>query len=430
MQRGSGVNLLKKIGPWVASAALCLLAVEFLGAVMFYRDTKSLVYLNQPKLIVEPAPEAGWRHLHPYFGYTGPYSVPGSPTVVPTNNLGFIDNNQTREVPFKPAPNDFVIFVFGSSVATRLVNNSTRGSSLEQVLQRLPQLAGRNVVLYNMSQGPAKQPQQLMALAFLLAMGQHIDLVLNLDGTLEFVSGISNLENGIDPIFPPVDIMIAISNELTPPDTSSADYYELAYGVSHARAESKRYQQLLDSSTSGIGYVKNRFFKAFYDHSLARRLSTYAQTTGKAVGWAGARKRLGLDMKIATSKERAVEDIFDMWLRCSDLMKVMANSSGATYLNIVLPSPHGSKKVLTETEKAILLTPEVNYIRQSSAAGYAVIESRADMLRSRGIVLATGIFDKVTDDIYVDPTGHLGKLGETMLADFVAEQVGSRLARR
>ena len=423
------MKLLKRIGPWIVSAALCLLAVEVLGSVMFYRETKSLVYFNQRKAAAEPEPEASWRHLHPYFGYTGPYSVPGGPMVNPTNNLGFIDS-QRRVVPFKPDPKDFVIFVFGGSIATRLVNNSMRGTPLEQALQKLPQLKGRNVVLYNMSQGPAKQPQQLMALAFLIALGQHIDLVLNLDGTLEFVSGISNLESGIDPIFPPAEIMLAIGNELAPPDASSADYYELAYGVSHARAESKRYRLLLDSSTSGIGYVKNRFFKAFYDQSLARKLSVYSQTAGKAAGGQGVRKRLGLDMTITTSRERVVEDIFDTWVRCSDLMKVMATSAGATYLSIVLPSPHGSRKVLTESEKAVLFMPEANHIRQSSSAGHAMIESRGEMLKSRGMILATDIFDKVTDDIYIDSTGHLGKLGETMLADFVADQVGLRLERR
>jgi hypothetical protein len=422
------VNLLKRVGPWLVSAALCLMAVEVLGAVMFYRATKSLVYFNQPK-VAEPAPETSWRQLHPYFGYTGPYSARGGPMVNPTNNLGFIDS-QTREVPFKPDPNDYVVFVFGSSIATRLVNNSTRGPSLEQALQKLPPLAGKNIVLYNMSQGPAKQPQQLMELAFLIALGQHIDLVLNLDGTLEFVSGILNFENGIDPIFPPMDIMLAIGNELTPPDTSSADYYELAYGVSHAHAQSRRYQLLLDGSTSGIGYVKNRFFKAFYNQSLESKLSAYAQTAGKSAGWESVRKRLGLNMSIKTSKERVVEDIFDMWVRCSDLMKVIANSTRATYLNIVLPTPHYSKKVLTEAEKAIISTPELKHIHQASAVGHAMIESRADMLQSRGIVLATDIFDGVTDDVYIDGTGHLGKLGETMLADFIAKQVGSRLARR
>jgi hypothetical protein len=421
------VSILKKIGPWIVSAALCILAVEALGAVRFYWSTNTVVYFNQPKAVIsEPTAALAYkRHLHPYFGYTGPYSLRGA-TVTETNNLGFVDS-QRREVPFKPDPNDFVVFVFGSSVAARLVNNSQHGTPLEQALQRLPQLAGKNIVLYNMAQGPAKQPQQLMELSFLIALGQHIDLVLSLDGTLEFVSGLLNFESGIDPILPPVDIMTALANELAPPDSSSEEYYELAYGVTRARAESKRYAQLLDNSASGIAYVKNRIFKAIYDRSLVEKLALYEKTAGKVAGWQTARKRLGLDMTIKTSKERVVEDIFDMWVRCSDLMKVMANSSGATFLNMVLPNPYGSKKVLTESEKAVLYTPETAYIREGGSAGHAMIESHAEMLKSRGIVLATAIFDGIPDSIYVDRSGHLNKMGETILADFVADQTGLRL---
>jgi hypothetical protein len=423
-----GVSILKKIGPSIVSAALCLLAAEVLGAAMFYRKTNSLVYFNQAK-VAEPAPGVNYRrHLHPYFGYNGPYSLRGA-TVAETNNLGFVDS-QRREVPFKPDPNDFVVFVFGGSVAVRLANNSQHGQpSLQEALQKLPQLAGRNVVIYNMAQGPAKQPQQLMELAFLGALGQHIDLVLNLDGTLEFVSGLSNFENGIDPIFPPVDIMLAIGNELAPADTSSADYHELEYGVAHARAESKRYAFLLDGSTSGIAYVKNRFFKVFYDRSLNQKLSTYDQTIAKATGWEGVRKRMGLDMPIKTSKEKIFEYVFGMWMRSSDLMKAMANSTGATYLHIVNPNPYHSKKVFTESEKALFSkSSELNYIRQGSFAGHALIESHTEMLKSRGIVSALTLFDDVADTIYIDGTGHYGRLGEEILTNFVAKQVGLGLA--
>ena len=49
------------------------------------------------------------------------------------------------------------------------------------------------------------------------------------------------------------------------------------------------------------------------------------------------------------------------------------------------------------------------------------------MLKSRGIVLATAIFDDITDTIYVDRSGHLDKLGETMLANFVGDQAGLKL---
>ena len=422
------MSLLKKIGPWIISAALCLLAAEILGAALFYRSSRSLIYFNQPKVATAaPAPELTYkRHLHPYFGYTGPYSTRGA-RGTPTNNLGFVDIQQ-REVPFEPGPNDFLVFVFGSSVASKLLNNSMYGHpSLQEALQKLPQLAGKNVVLYNMAQGPGKQPQQLMELAFLIASGQHIDLVLNLDGALEFVEGLYNFENGIDPIFPPAEILLAIGKQFAAPDTTSADYYELAYTVTHARAESQRYASLLGNSTSGIAYLKNRIFLAVYDRILNGKLAAYNQTIAKATGDDAVRKRLGLNMSMRATKESVVKDIFDMWVRCSDLMKVMANSAGATYLNVVLPNPYYSKKVLSESEKAVLYDPQVKRFRQDSSGGYAFIESHAETLKSRGIVLASTIFDDIPESIYVDSSGHLGKLGEAILAKFVGDQTSLKL---
>ena len=116
-----------------------------------------------------------------------------------------------------------------------------------------------------------------------------------------------------------------------------------------------------------------------------------------------------------------------MWLRTSDLMKVMANSIGAPYLNVIHPNPYHSKKVLTEAETAMLNLPDTDLMVHGISVGYALIESRADLLKSRGIVSGMALFDEIPDTIYADSAGHLGKRGETMLADFVANQVGSRL---
>jgi len=420
------VSLLKKIAPWIVSAALCLLAAEILGAALFYRNTGSLVYFNEPKANLAAVAPSMKRHFHPYFGYTGPYSFRSSLSKYKTNNLGFTQVQGLQEVPFKPQPNDFVVFVFGGSIASRLVNPEYDGTSLQQAMQRLPQLAGRNVVVYNMAQGPGKQPQQLMELAYLVAAGQHIDLVLNIDGALEFAFGLINFENGVDPIFPPMNIMLAIGDELTPIDDSSPDYYELAYAVTHARAESRRYTLLLENSRSGIAYVKNRLLKAIYDRSLQSKLSAYDQTVAKATG-EGVRRRLGLDMPTNTSSEKVIEDSFEIWLRSSDLMKAMANSVGAAYLNVVHPNPYHSKKVLTEAERKTLNLPESDLMVRGDSAGYALIESHGDLLKSRGIVSGIALFDDIPDTIYADNAGHFGKRGETMLANFVADQAGLRL---
>ena len=424
------MSLLKKIGPWIVSAGLCLLAAEILGAALFYRSTGSLIYFNEPKAapaavdasVVDPRMK---RRLHPYFGYIGPYSYRAS-SFYRTNNLGFTQVEEPRDVPFKPEPNDFVVFIFGGSVAARLVNPEFGGTSVQQAIQKLPQLAGKNVVAYNMAQGPGKQPQQLMELAYLIAAGQHIDLVLNVDGALEFAFGLINFENGVDPIFPPMNILLAIGDEFAPLDASSPDYYELAYTVTHARAEIKRYTSLLENGRSGIAYVKNRFLKAFYDRILSSKLSAYNETVTKASA-GGVRRLLGLDLPIRTSRDKVIEETFEMWLRSSDLMKVMANSVGAKYLGVVHPNPYHSKKVLTEAERKILDLPESDLMVRGGSAGYALLESRADLLKSRGIVSAAALFDDVPDTIYADKAGHFGKRGETMMANFVADQVGLKL---
>ncbi len=64
---------------------------------------------------------------------------------------------------------------------------------------------------------------------------------------------------------------------------------------------------------------------------------------------------------------------------------------------------------------------------RGGSEGYALIERHPDLLKSRGIVSALAIFDDIPDTIYADKSGHFGKRGETMLANFVADQVGSRL---
>jgi len=78
---------------------------------------------------------------------------------------------------------------------------------------------------------------------------------------------------------------------------------------------------------------------------------------------------------------------------------------------------------------SVLFTPEANAVRQHSAAGYALIESRADVLKARGIALASAIFDDIADTIYVDSSGHLDRQGEEMLASFVAGEAGLKLAQ-
>jgi hypothetical protein len=423
-------KMLGKVAPWLLSAALCVLAAEIFGAAAFLYQDGGLVYRNT-RAVAEPEVQAAATYKprwHPYFGYTGPYSLTnkmGNPNN--TNNLGFVQRGegQDRIVPFKPEPNDFVVFVFGSSIAGALASAMRGSLPLRDNLQKLAQLKGKNVIVYSMAQGPQKQPQQLMELAFLLAIGQHIDLVLNVGGAVEFVSGLSNFESGVDPIFPPAEMLIPIGQELTPADSSSADYYELAFRVSRDRAGVKLYSKLVAESSSGLGFLKNRFILGFYSRTLANDIAKYEATITQKRSWVDIKKLLSLDMPVSVTKENLMDAIFQTWLRCSDMMKLLANANGAVFLDIVNPNMYYSKKKLTADEQALL--KENSNVARGSSAGYSLIEQRADMLKSRNIVNASTLFDDVPETVYEDSTGHFTRLGETLFGQFVADQVAARL---
>src|SRR5882757_9011824 len=105
-------KILGKVAPWLLSAALCVLAAEIFGAGVFLYQDGGLVYRNTRK-IAEPEVQAAAAYKprwHPYFGYTGPYSLATKTGLANnTNNLGFVQRDQERLVPFKPEPNDFVV---------------------------------------------------------------------------------------------------------------------------------------------------------------------------------------------------------------------------------------------------------------------------------------------------------------------------------
>lgn len=419
------MKLIKAVVPWIISIALCIVAVEAFGTAVFLYKNHKLVYFNAdivPAAIVEPAKYK--QRLHPYFGYTGPYSLNSSTQV--TNSLGF-GQRQSRSVPFKPEPNDFVVFVFGASVAGNLVAPPQDGEPLQSVLQKLPQMKNKNVVVYSVAQGPQKQPQQLMELAFLVAIGQHIDLVLNVDGTVEFAGSLGNLESGVDPIFPPVVTLGAIGRDIARPDTSSAGYYELAFRLSRDRAAIKLYSQRVIESRSGLGFLRDRFLLAFYAHSLADDLRKYESTVTRKGDWDDTRKLLSLDMAISVTNENVIETVYQTWLRCGDAMKLMANANGAEYLEIVHPNPYHSKKKFSSAESAIFATvSEKDDFRRGSYQGLELMEQRSSDLKRRGIVNAMSLFDDNRETIYVDTGGHFNRLGETILGKFVADQAAAR----
>jgi hypothetical protein len=70
-------------------------------------------------------------------------------------------------------------------------------------LERLDRFRGKEIVILSLATGGYKQPQQLMALTYLLALGAHFDLVINVDGFNEVaLPAAENVPQGYSPYYP------------------------------------------------------------------------------------------------------------------------------------------------------------------------------------------------------------------------------------
>jgi hypothetical protein len=133
------------------------------------------------------------KALHPYLGFVM------DPTESPDrlNRFGFLGPD-----PVIPRSEDrVVVAVLGGSVAEFFYRIGAE--SFKLALQRSPEFTDKEIVLVSVALRGYKQPQQLLALAYLLSLGASFDIVVNLDGFNEVALPYAdNLPSGVYAPFP------------------------------------------------------------------------------------------------------------------------------------------------------------------------------------------------------------------------------------
>jgi hypothetical protein len=373
-----------------------------------------------PEVITQQTTARYKHRLHPYFGFTGQYNLRDADFT--TNDLGFLQH-EAFAIPYVPAKNDFIVVVFGGSVASRAVYAHQGGMRLVDALNAVPEFSGRRVVVINMAQGGGKQPQQLLELAYMLAIGQHIDLALNIDGGNEFALGLENFNVGLDPVLPSAQLMLRFAEELYPTPESD-DYYRIAYGISSARKLVDYHRQHANVARSGVSYVWHTALGLRDQTALATATAEY-ESLMKSGRLSSAKSKLSLDLP--PIKGDSISYMYDLWLRCSLQMRALAESNGIKYLHLVQPNQYYTKRVFSEHERRIALAlPADNDYVLGISQGYAVINERSAALSKMSIVSMIDVFDDVKDEVYFDSCCHFNALGETLFAQAVAREVAKR----
>jgi hypothetical protein len=132
----------------------------------------------------------GHHVLHPYLGFV---AAPRAGF----NRFGFPGDDPILEA----ADDEINICITGGSVALQLFRFSRE--RMVEHLKSEPSLAGKKLNVVVVALGGFKQPQQLIALSYLLALSAHYDVVINLDGFNEVALPYGdNLPFGVFPTFP------------------------------------------------------------------------------------------------------------------------------------------------------------------------------------------------------------------------------------
>jgi hypothetical protein len=353
--------------------------------------------LDDPRVADQPV------IIHPYFGYVANPSKGSN-----VNPYGF----------FGPAPvatrgpDVALVAVFGGSVANQLVK--VGGDVLRQQLAADGAFRGRRIELIDLALGGYKQPQQLLVLATLLALGAQFDAVINLDGFNEIDGAKDNLQDGVNPFYPYTWNLHARQAL----DSSAAVHVANADAIRARRAA-------LRTWFARWPVAHSVFLLTLWDMLDQRQEAALRAETAalhEAVAGQGLTlQQSGPPVSFPDDESMYVE-YAEVWARSSLAMAQLCAGFGIRYVHFLQPNQYlpGSKR-LTDEERAAAYDPEVAETQRVETA-YPLLSARGRELRAQGVrfIDLTMLFRDEGRSVYGDTCCHLNRLGNELMATEIA----------
>ena len=340
--------------------------------------------------------------LHPYLGY-----LPRSSARIRLDD-GVWLNDPGFDRPDSPIHADdegtLVVGITGGSVAGLFAQHGRK--ELAAQLQLHPSFEGRQVRFVVLAFGGYKQPQQLMALGYLLALGGEVDLLINIDGFNEVaLHASSNGLKGVAPAYPRDWYFRAQEAESLTPMLG-----ELAY----VRRQRAHHAAAALDSPLGWSWARRGLW-AWRDRGLARAERDLERALrAEPVEVAAGRRR-----------PQGPADLAAIWRECSLQLHRLCSANEIPYFHVLQPNQYvtGSKP-LSAQEQERAIDPDHVYGREAQA-GYAALRPAGEELLAAGVAYAdmTGVFADHEETLYIDDCCHFNELGNQVLARAIAEFV-------
>lgn len=415
------------------NGAIFVVVAELLGVGFYYFSQGRLFYTDEnvsvPSDLLEGVPQVLTTKLHPYFGFVTNSGqrfadrgergaveqalrggVPTETDNIRSNSHGFYS---PYDYPYAPENREtYIVAIIGGSVAQQL---ALEGADR---LARGLGSRGRPVVVLNLAQGGFKQPQQLIVLAYYLALGQRLDAVINIDGFNEVALSNLNIQEGVSVAMPSVRHMLVALN-LSSSSGLSNDQFDAFFGMYRYKSRLNRVEGMLSRNPSAAGYYGLQILYGYLSgryYELSQRFESLSTATSD-----NAVVHLdGVDEGMAEGE--FFDRMAQQWARSSVTMAGLLHGQGIAYLHVLQPNQYFTEHEFSEAESRIALHDESIY-RIGAERGYPKLLEWVPFLRERGVNFesAVPLFDVESEIVFSDSCCHFNTRGNDMLVDFILE---------
>ena len=409
--------LIMLLATWLSIEAVSLITYGIINRSPFsYREARDKLTASiasaSSRLSVTGPSDLQWGDfmevLHPYFGFVAdPYQ---NKPFWKVSDYGFVLNGNGNPI-VKRSPGKVIIGLFGGSFTNGVC------LSLRSLLDNQSAELGKDFVVINFAAGGYKQPQQLMILNYLLALGGEFNMVINLDGFNEVaLPPAENVPNNVNPFYPRGwDRRTA--NTISPATVRLIGHLEVITESNQKWAQTFRNHRLYLSPTLFLLWQ-------YRDKVMARIIFETNQRIGSEAAKSQTYTMRGPPY-IFKEEGDLYRDIADLWKRSSLQMKSLCDANGAKYYHFLQPNQYvAGSKPMTEAERKQAVN-EKSPFKKGATKGYPVLVAAGQELKAAGanFVDLTMIFSGHPEVLYVDDCCHVNREGYDVVARRIYETI-------
>jgi len=354
--------------------------------------------------------------IHPYLGFVrDPSKMEGH------NQFGFPGLTPPLS---KKQNGQLVVGIFGGSFAEDFSIHGRQ--ALIEELNKHPAYQGREMVFHTIAMGGYKQPQQLMSLSYLLSLGAHFDIVINLDGFNDItLAPVDNLPQQVFYSFPRA-WMVRVHSFNSPELISLVGEISLLEKRRQDRAGMFSIPLLHYSVIANIVWKK---LDGMFSLELGERrmaLQQHQVRNERHPGYlaTGPANRFN-------NEAQAYQALAELWSRSSLQMSRLCEANGIAYFHFLQPNQYlqGSKQLSAdELEHAYA---ENQPYKPSVEKGYPLLISEGERLFRQGVSFhdLTMIFSDTAETVYRDSCCHLLHDRYRDIGKAIADSITQRQSR-